>query len=162
MSTEVFPSNGCCTVACLHRCYLAVGLHVTICKPLCEIRGPNVFWSTTGHTYLPHPSSPASRLCAPMHLSASMSLLRQTCPYQDPQSSRDSDDCGSIPGRGKRFSVFLSVQADSTAHPASYPMSAGGSFPEIKGPGREADRSPTCSAVVKTGGATLPLPVCMA
>jgi hypothetical protein len=24
MSTELFPSNGCCTVACLHSCYLAV------------------------------------------------------------------------------------------------------------------------------------------
>jgi hypothetical protein len=30
MSTELFPSNGCCTVACLHRCYLAMGLHFTI------------------------------------------------------------------------------------------------------------------------------------
>jgi hypothetical protein len=30
MSTELFPRNGCCTVACLHCCYLAVGLHVTI------------------------------------------------------------------------------------------------------------------------------------
>jgi hypothetical protein len=26
MSTELFPSNGCCTVACLHTCYLAMGL----------------------------------------------------------------------------------------------------------------------------------------
>jgi hypothetical protein len=30
MSTELFPSNGCCTVACSHSCYLAIGLHVTI------------------------------------------------------------------------------------------------------------------------------------
>jgi hypothetical protein len=30
VSTELFPSNGCCTVACLHSCYLAMGLHVTI------------------------------------------------------------------------------------------------------------------------------------
>jgi hypothetical protein len=28
--TELFPSNGCCTVACLHNCYLAMGLHVTL------------------------------------------------------------------------------------------------------------------------------------
>jgi hypothetical protein len=28
--TELFTSNGCCTVACLHSCYLAVGLHVAI------------------------------------------------------------------------------------------------------------------------------------
>jgi hypothetical protein len=27
---ELFPSNGCCTVACLHGCYLAVHLHVII------------------------------------------------------------------------------------------------------------------------------------
>jgi hypothetical protein len=31
VSTELFPSNGCCTVASLHSCYLAIGLHVTIC-----------------------------------------------------------------------------------------------------------------------------------
>jgi hypothetical protein len=30
VSTELFPGNGCCTVACLHSCYLAMGLHVTI------------------------------------------------------------------------------------------------------------------------------------
>jgi hypothetical protein len=29
-STELFPSNGCCTVARLQSCYLAMGLHVTI------------------------------------------------------------------------------------------------------------------------------------
>jgi hypothetical protein len=31
VSTELFPSNSCCTVTCLHSCYLAVGLHVTVC-----------------------------------------------------------------------------------------------------------------------------------
>jgi hypothetical protein len=30
VSTEPFPNNGCCTVAWLHSCYLAVGPHVTI------------------------------------------------------------------------------------------------------------------------------------
>jgi hypothetical protein len=30
VSTEVFPSNGCCTFACLHRRYLEVGLYVTV------------------------------------------------------------------------------------------------------------------------------------
>jgi hypothetical protein len=29
-STELFPRNGCCTVACLHGCYFAIGLHVTL------------------------------------------------------------------------------------------------------------------------------------
>jgi hypothetical protein len=28
--TELFPSNGCYSVACLHSCYLAMGVHVTI------------------------------------------------------------------------------------------------------------------------------------
>jgi hypothetical protein len=28
VSTELFPSNGRCTVACLHSCYLEMGLHV--------------------------------------------------------------------------------------------------------------------------------------
>jgi hypothetical protein len=30
-ATKLFPSNGCFTFACLHSCYLAMGLHVTIC-----------------------------------------------------------------------------------------------------------------------------------
>jgi hypothetical protein len=32
VSSELFPSNGCCTIACLQICYLAMGLHVTISK----------------------------------------------------------------------------------------------------------------------------------
>jgi hypothetical protein len=28
---KLFPSNGCCTVTCLHSCYLAMGLRATIC-----------------------------------------------------------------------------------------------------------------------------------
>jgi hypothetical protein len=31
MSTELFSGNGCCTVACLHSCYLGVGLYITVC-----------------------------------------------------------------------------------------------------------------------------------
>jgi hypothetical protein len=30
--TELFPSSGCCIVACSHSCYLAMGLHVTMSK----------------------------------------------------------------------------------------------------------------------------------
>jgi hypothetical protein len=30
VSTKLFPSNGCCTVACLHNCCLAMVIHVTI------------------------------------------------------------------------------------------------------------------------------------
>jgi hypothetical protein len=32
VSTELFPSNRYCTVACLHSSYLAVSLHVTLCR----------------------------------------------------------------------------------------------------------------------------------
>jgi hypothetical protein len=41
---------------------------------------------------------------------------------------------------GQEFSLLHVVQNDSGAHPAIYPMRAGGSFPWGK---READRSPT-------------------
>jgi hypothetical protein len=30
VSTELFPSNGCCTVSCLHSSYSAMSLHVTL------------------------------------------------------------------------------------------------------------------------------------
>jgi hypothetical protein len=30
VSTEPFPSNGCCTIACLHSSNLALGLHVPV------------------------------------------------------------------------------------------------------------------------------------
>jgi hypothetical protein len=30
VSTELYPSNSCCTVTCVHSCYLAMGLRVTI------------------------------------------------------------------------------------------------------------------------------------
>jgi hypothetical protein len=33
VSTELFPSNGCCTAACLHSCYLAMGIHITLLRP---------------------------------------------------------------------------------------------------------------------------------
>jgi hypothetical protein len=63
------------------------------------------------------------------------------------------DGRGSIPGKSKRFSSLHSVQTGSGAHPALYPMGAGGSFPRgKKRPEREADQSPPCSAEVKNGG----------
>jgi hypothetical protein len=34
-----------------------------------------------------------------------------------------------LDGRGQDFSLFHSVQTGSGAHPASYPMSTGASFP---------------------------------
>jgi hypothetical protein len=40
------------------------------------------------------------------------------------------DGRGSIPGRGKRFSLLWSVQTGSGAHPASYLMGSWGTFPE--------------------------------
>jgi hypothetical protein len=49
--------------------------------------------------------------------------------------------------RGQRdFSLLHSLQTRYGAHPASYPMGIGGSFPspKIKRPGHEADHSPVC------------------
>jgi hypothetical protein len=42
------------------------------------------------------------------------------------------DDLGYIPGRGKRFSLFHSIQTASGAHPVSYPVGTGDSFPRGK------------------------------
>jgi hypothetical protein len=51
---------------------------------------------------------------------------------------------------GADFSSSLCVQTGSGAHPASYPMGTGGSFPGGKArPGRDADHSPPSSAEVK-------------
>jgi hypothetical protein len=50
------------------------------------------------------------------------------------------------------------IQTGSVAHPASYPMGTVGSFPGIKRPRHEADRSPPTSAEVKNCGAIPPLP----
>jgi hypothetical protein len=63
VSTELFPSNGCCTVACLHSCYLATGLHVPVLYIIPSSQSPgsatkargfstqrcrkNVFWDVT-------------------------------------------------------------------------------------------------------------------
>jgi hypothetical protein len=48
------------------------------------------------------------------------------------------------------FSSNLCVQTGSGAHPASYTMGTGGSFPGGKSrPGRDADHSPPSSAEVK-------------
>jgi hypothetical protein len=66
---------------------------------------------------------------------------------------------GSILGRA-RFSLLHNVQTDSGAHPASYPMGIGGSFPGggVKQQGREADHSPPSIAEVKKGVAIPTLP----
>jgi hypothetical protein len=51
---------------------------------------------------------------------------------------------------GADFSSSPCVQTGSGAHPASYPMGAGGSFPGGKArPERDADHSPASSAEVK-------------
>jgi hypothetical protein len=68
------------------------------------------------------------------------------------------DSRGLIPGRGKRFSVFHSVQTGSGTHPASYTMFTWALSMGVKWPGREADHSPPSSAEVKNGGAIPPLP----
>jgi hypothetical protein len=54
------------------------------------------------------------------------------------------------PTRAEDFSSSPCVQTSSGAHPASYPMGTGGSFPRNKAwPGRDADHSPPSSAEVK-------------
>jgi hypothetical protein len=54
------------------------------------------------------------------------------------------------PTRAEDFSSSPCVQTGSGAHPASYPMGTGGSFPGGKArPGRDADHSPPSSAEVK-------------
>jgi hypothetical protein len=53
-----------------------------------------------------------------------------------------------VPLRAK-FSLLYVVQTGSGVHPTSYTMGTGGSFPEVKGPGRVADHSPPTSAEVK-------------
>jgi hypothetical protein len=51
---------------------------------------------------------------------------------------------------GADFSSSPCVQTGSGAHPASYPVGTGGSFPGGKArPGRDADHSPPSSAEVK-------------
>jgi hypothetical protein len=42
VSTELFSSHGCSTVTCLHSCYLAMGLHVTILMSFEGIVGEDV------------------------------------------------------------------------------------------------------------------------
>jgi hypothetical protein len=54
-----------------------------------------------------------------------------------------------FPAGAGNFSLHHRVQNGSGAHPASYPMGTGGSFPGVKRPGRRADHSPPSSAEVK-------------
>jgi hypothetical protein len=73
--------------------------------------------------------------------------------------SRDSSVCKRLatgwmigvgfPAGAGNFPLHHRVQTGSGAHPASYPMCTGGSFPGVKWPGREADHSPPSSADVK-------------
>jgi hypothetical protein len=50
---------------------------------------------------------------------------------------------------GSRTFLLHVVHTGSGAHPASYPMGTGSSFPGLKRQGREADHSPATSAEVK-------------
>jgi len=46
------------------------------------------------------------------------------------------------------FSIRHRIQTGSGAHPASFPINTGGSYPEIRRPGREDDHSPPSSAEI--------------
>jgi hypothetical protein len=61
----------------------------------------------------------------------------------------DQEGGSSRPGRVKKNSLLYIVQTGSGVHPTSYPMDTGGSYPEVKRQGREADHSPPTSAEVK-------------
>jgi hypothetical protein len=55
-----------------------------------------------------------------------------------------------FPTEAEDFSFNLCVQTGSGAHPVSYTMDTGGSFPGGKArPGRDANHSPASSAEVK-------------
>jgi hypothetical protein len=54
-----------------------------------------------------------------------------------------------IPDRGWEISLRHRVQSESGAHPASYSIGTGCSFPEVKQPGRAANHSPTASECVE-------------
>jgi hypothetical protein len=56
-----------------------------------------------------------------------------------------------FPTGSGNFSFRHRIQTDSGAHPASYPVGTGCSFPEVKRPGCEVDHSPPSSAEVKNG-----------
>jgi hypothetical protein len=55
-------------------------------------------------------------------------------------------------------SLLRGVQIASGAHPAAYQVGPVGSYPGVKRPGNEAEKSPPSNAEVKNGGATPALP----
>jgi hypothetical protein len=63
-----------------------------------------------------------------------------------------------FPVEAREFSLLRRVQTYSGAHPASYPMGTGGSFPGVKRLGSKNDRSPLPGVEVMNGGAIPPLP----
>jgi hypothetical protein len=69
------------------------------------------------------------------------------------------DGLGSILDRGKNFSLLHSVRTGPWVHPASYPISTGGSFTGVKLPRLEADHSSQSNVKVKNGGAITPLSI---
>jgi hypothetical protein len=56
---------------------------------------------------------------------------------------------GSIPGKGKNFSLCHRSQTDSGAHPVSNPMGSGKFSLGVNRPGRESDYSLPSSTEVK-------------
>jgi hypothetical protein len=83
-------------------------------------------------------------------------MFKHLLPIKSPASSVSTmsdyrmDGQGSIPVEAKGFSCSLCVQTSSKAHPASYPMGTGGSFPrDTAWPGHKADHSHPSSAEVK-------------
>jgi hypothetical protein len=71
---------------------------------------------------------------------------KERLPLADPSTSRTS-------GRYKQcvhhYNFIICTQTGSGVHPTSYTTGTGSSFPGVKRPGREADRSPPANAEVK-------------
>ena len=65
--------------------------------------------------------------------------------------------------QGQEIFFFLqNIQTGSDAHPVSYSMGTGGSYPESKEPGCEVDHSPLFSAAVKNEWLSMSAPpVCL-
>jgi len=66
-------------------------------------------------------------------------------------------------GTGIPFSFsYHSIKTSPGAHPASYPMDTGVSFPGGKWPDFEANHSPPCTVMIKNAwGYTSTLPTCL-
>jgi hypothetical protein len=90
---------------------------------------------------------------SPLLIFAFMALclgVGETSPFRDEGIALRDNSRRTWTTGAEDFSSSLCVQTGSGAHPASYSMGTGGSFPGGKTrPGRDADHSPPSSAEVE-------------